>query len=465
MKKQGCHMTLVPIVLLATVIGLFPGVLRLHAIDFLPGPHNQLQIMNEHMRLLEKLELEKKELDIFLTSRTGSTYVPSSSVLVIQGNRVIYKKAVNTTFKKRYGVASFTKTFTALAVLQLADQGFLSLDDPVARFIPTNIESSDLSTQNITIRHLLTHTAGFSKTGGTTHQIDREHLYIPNQIHPAGYHFRYSNQGYNLISRIITRVTGLSLGDYITANILIPLEMYDSVADSTIHGAGGMQCTAEDLGNYITMLLNKGRYKNRQIISEKSFNEIFRESVGIPPVRNKEFRGIAWRVWTVNGQPYSLNHAALFRGTGGWMQLYPTLKVGYLFMTDTPDYDSVEFTVFYRSLKYRLMKYAGHFAFDELNPVDFVPTLPSHENLQWFAGTYVNNGNRQTIQITVVDDRHLLATNSRWNTRYLMSPTTAHTFVHIFPGQTEYGIAFDFVWKNNKIVGLAFRDGFYIRQD
>ncbi len=148
----------------------------------------------------------------------------------------------NTTFHW----ASITKTFTAIAILQLRDHGLLKLDDPVVKYVPELEAVHDPygPMGAITIRQLLTHSAGFRSAtwpwGGDKpwqpfeptrwSQLVAMMPYTEILFKP-GSRFSYSNLGFVFLGRIIERLSGDDYEVYIDKNILKPLGMYDSYFD------------------------------------------------------------------------------------------------------------------------------------------------------------------------------------------------------------------------------------------
>ncbi|HEY3703540.1 MAG TPA: serine hydrolase domain-containing protein [Terracidiphilus sp.] len=149
-----------------------------------------------------------------------------------------------------YNWASITKTLTAIAILQLRDRGRLSLDDPAVRYVPELREVHDAfgSVDDITIRHLLTHTAGFrnptwpwdcdeaSDCGWQPFeptkwsQVAAMMPYTHVAFKP-GTRWSYSNPGYVFLGQIIERLSGDDFEVYVTKNILMPLGMTQSYFD------------------------------------------------------------------------------------------------------------------------------------------------------------------------------------------------------------------------------------------
>lgn len=147
-----------------------------------------------------------------------------------------------------YHWASNTKPFTGIAIMQLRDRGLLKLDDPVTKYLPElrDVHNKFGSMDEITIRHLMTHSAGFR---GSTWPWDRGQDWEPFEpteysqlvamfpfteiLFKPGSKFSYSNPGIIFLGRIIEKLTGDDYEVYIDKNILKPLEMYQSYFDAT----------------------------------------------------------------------------------------------------------------------------------------------------------------------------------------------------------------------------------------
>jgi CubicO group peptidase (beta-lactamase class C family) len=149
-----------------------------------------------------------------------------------------------------YNWASITKTMTAIAILQLRDRGMLSLDDPAVKYVPELRQVHDAygPIDAITIRQLLTHSAGFrnptwpwdcdDSTNCDWQPFEPTHwtqvaamLPYTHIAFAPGSRWSYSNLGYVFLGQIIERLTGDDFEVYITKNILMPLEMHSSYFD------------------------------------------------------------------------------------------------------------------------------------------------------------------------------------------------------------------------------------------
>jgi CubicO group peptidase (beta-lactamase class C family) len=176
--------------------------------------------------------------------KMDSTVSPGCALSVIKDGKIIYERGygmadldhnVPITPSTVFHVASMSKQFTAASILLLAQQGKLSLDDPVRKYIP---ELPDYGTP-VTIRQLIHHTSGLRDQwdllglDGWRYSLDLitndDVLYaISHQKalnFPPGTKHLYSNTGYTLLGEVVKRVSGQSLREFTTANIFKPLEM------------------------------------------------------------------------------------------------------------------------------------------------------------------------------------------------------------------------------------------------
>lgn len=166
----------------------------------------------------------------------------SGVVLVARDGAPIYQKAVGladrehsraNTLDTRFSLASLTKMFTAVAVLQLVQAGKVRLDAPLGTYL-TDYPNQDVA-RKVTIHHLLTHTGGTGDTNGPEFAAHREQLRSPEDyvalfgnrppLFEPGSRWQYSNYGFVLLGRVIERVSGQSYYDYVTAHVFSPAGM------------------------------------------------------------------------------------------------------------------------------------------------------------------------------------------------------------------------------------------------
>jgi CubicO group peptidase (beta-lactamase class C family) len=134
-----------------------------------------------------------------------------------------------------FRIASMTKSFTAMAILKLRDEGKLSLDDPAERYVPElkGLKYPTSDSPRITVRHLLSHAEGFPEDNPWGDQQlavteDEFSAMLRRGIpfsNPPGLAYEYSNYGFAILGRIVSNVAQMPYRDYVAANILKPLGM------------------------------------------------------------------------------------------------------------------------------------------------------------------------------------------------------------------------------------------------
>lgn len=179
-----------------------------------------------------------------VVSSTYSSKEPGISVLVAKDRKAIYSKAfgksnleLNTPLETNsvFQIGSITKQFTAISILMLEEQGKLSVEDKIGKYIPEYAEIG----KDITIHHLLNHTSGIknrtpvgdkgfiSKTNMSPTEFIAYFKDEPLEFKP-GERFKYSNAGYILLGRIIEIVSGQPYSDFIEQNIFDKIGMKNS---------------------------------------------------------------------------------------------------------------------------------------------------------------------------------------------------------------------------------------------
>jgi CubicO group peptidase (beta-lactamase class C family) len=193
-----------------------------------------------------------------------------------------------------FRIASMTKSFTAMAILKLRDEGKLSLDDPAERYVPEmkGLAYPTKDSPRITIRHLLSHAEGFpednpwgdrqlARTDKEMSEMIRRGIPFSN---PPGLAYEYSNYGFAILGRIVSQVSGVPYRDYVVANIFRPLGMTSTalepasvpqdrlalgyrwednrwkdeplLPDGSFGPMGGMLTSIRDLSRYVGAFIN-----------------------------------------------------------------------------------------------------------------------------------------------------------------------------------------------------------------
>jgi D-alanyl-D-alanine carboxypeptidase len=190
----------------------------------------------------------KSRIDIAVNQVLSSTKVPSASIAIVKDGRIAYLQAygqarlsppMEATPQMQYSIGSISKQFTAAAVLLLAQEGKLTLDDPVSKYLPDLTRAGQ-----VTIRMLLSHTSGYQDywpedyvmtsmmTPTTAQHILDVWAKRPLDFDP-GTQWQYSNTNYVIAGRIVEQVSGMALIDLLKKRIFLPLGMenvYDADA-------------------------------------------------------------------------------------------------------------------------------------------------------------------------------------------------------------------------------------------
>ena len=282
--------------------------------------------------------------------------------------------------KSEFRIASMTKSFTAMSILKLRDEGKLKLDDPVYLYIP-EMKGQYLTSDGteVTIRNLLSHAAGFPEdnpwgdrqladTDDELVALIKKHISFSND---PGLAYEYSNLGFATLGYIIKKVSGKTYAQYITDNILKPLGMthtyfeYSKVpANELAHGyrwlneqwveqpmlhdgiygaMGGMITSMEDFGKYVAFHLSAWPPRN-----DKETGPIKRSSVREMqhpwnvPVLNTQYRygargcpivssyayGLGW-VKDCDGKVF-VGHSGGLPGFGSQWRIMPDYGIGII---------------------------------------------------------------------------------------------------------------------------------------
>ena len=211
---------------------------------------------------MEKIMQAFPIIDKIFKDYADSNHLPGVAYGLVADGKLVYKgnigytdieKKIPVTSSSLFRIASMSKSFASMAILKLRDEGKLNLDDPAYLYIPAlkNLKYPTVDAPHITVRHLMTHGAGFPEDNpwGDRQLADTDKdlmEFIGKQIsfsNPPGIAYEYSNLGFALLGKIITNVSGMQYQQYIKKNILEPLGMktttyeYADVApDKLAHG-------------------------------------------------------------------------------------------------------------------------------------------------------------------------------------------------------------------------------------
>jgi CubicO group peptidase (beta-lactamase class C family) len=263
--------------------------------------------------------------DLWVEQHIAHRGVPGLSIAVVSDQEIVWASGFGysdlatktpATPSTLYRIGSISKLFTSTAILQLRDAGKLRLDDPVSLHLPWfEVPNPFPHAPEITIRQLLTHTAGLSREADFPYWTDhvfptRKELAesVPQQdvINPPATTYHYSNLGMSLLGQIVSEVSDQPWADYVQEKILQPLGMSNSSTapdeemqqrlaaaymlpgpDGTrevmeyydagaIAPAGGIVSTVEDLGRFASLQFRSGPAGGEQILNGSTLREMQR---------------------------------------------------------------------------------------------------------------------------------------------------------------------------------------------
>jgi len=273
--------------------------------------------------------------------------IAGAELLVIRNGHIVWHRAVGWSDRERgttlernsiYRIRSMTKPFTGAAILMLAEEGRLELDDRVSSYLPSfdNDRSRD-----ITIREALTHGSGFEQSEFPAGYWESPDLRSAVDLigergppYPPGETFRYSDHNSATLGAIVAQVTGAPVEDFIQARILEPLGLRDTHTyfapdslwaprvnatygtpsdgrlvrywDPTMEqktpwfrASGGMYSTVYDYARWLAVWMNLGAFEGDRLLEEATVREAL--EAGYSPAY-----GMHWQLFSGSGDPSGL---------------------------------------------------------------------------------------------------------------------------------------------------------------
>lgn len=250
-------------------------------------------------------------------------------VVVIQkaGKNIFLKESEEFKLKTPGPIASSSKWLTTAMVMILVDEGKISLDDPVTKYIPV---FEKYMKGYITIRHCLSHTTGLDTEPAGILKIAQKSKFASLEeevnnfatkkqiVDNPGEAFAYGGIGINIAGRVIEVVTKKTFDRVMTEKLFRPMGMrtatFYNENGNAPNPSGGAVCSAFDYLNFMQMLLNKGTFNNKRILSEKSVQEML--TVQFPELKVRYTPELA------KGFKYAL---------GSWVQERDEAEKGFVF--------------------------------------------------------------------------------------------------------------------------------------
>ena len=350
------------------------GILLIFLISFVRKPLNAQPYSDSLSRSIDHF------FDSIVPLKLKQSHTPCLVVTVMNNDSILFEKGygyVNIQKnlppdpeKTVWRLASISKLVTATAVMQLVEQGRLDLDSDVNDYLKT-VKIPEKFGKPITLRNLLTHTAGFDdkyigKSFRTKDEVpslsDFIKKMLPARIYPPGKIFLYSNIGNALAALVVQNVSGQDFNDYCRQHIFLPLGMKETsfnldkqLAENLYQGyvyqnslfkpvpfdylgdypAGQLLSTADEFSRFMMCQLNNGVLDSVRILKAKTAKMMYSTQFSQNP-KLKGSIGFAFNIFDVYGNKV-ISHDGGYLGLAARMWLLPEKKTGLFMATNIMD--------------------------------------------------------------------------------------------------------------------------------
>lgn len=387
--------------------------------------------------LFHNEEVAKKQNDLahYIDRYRDRRFFPSFEAGVVVGDTLAWQHTCDTTVNETYPVASITKIFTALAVMQLEEQGLVDLDTPISHYLKgVSIARPELKSPKVTVRHLLSHSSGlpdvrhfrprtYSRADGL--YLNGRKFKLPAQVVPAGRHYRYSNHGFMLLGFLVEKNSGMPYKEYIQKNIYDPVGMTDAETSKNLTGAGGVKVSLQDMHRFAAMWLNEGRaVTGERVIKGKTLEKMLQLQLYIPYAEVKRYVGLGWRARRDADGVRTYFHIGGADYISAWLQVFPRHNCAVIYLGNPPEYTPA-LMAFLTAMQSKLAHLASAMVGADVPVHDFHPTMPTEEQEKTYLGIYKSPVTDVVTRIYRRNDRLYLSNRKE---RACLLPYTSHIY-------------------------------------
>lgn len=326
-------------------------------------------------------ETDFTAIDAYVTEQMDNLGIPGMALGIVQDGQIAHVQGFGVadssgsavTPQTPFYIGSVTKSFTALAVMQLVEEGKVDLDAPVQTYLPWFELADKDASSKITVRNLLNQTTGISTIDGNRFwdsQLGLEEtvrgLKTIQLTQPVGTTFQYSNINYSIAGLIVEKVSGQAYADYVTQHIFEPLDMHHSYASRALAQADGLAeghyymfgsvfefevvtgpaqlpfgfliASVEDMSQYAITQLNDGRYGKSSILSPQGIAELHTPAI---PTRGGQHYAMGWSVSPLDGMPIIWHNGDTGRNHSIIM-LMPERGLGFILLANASGFVQLE---------------------------------------------------------------------------------------------------------------------------
>ncbi len=320
-------------------------------------------------------KLDTDELDTYIEQEMSTSRIPGLALGIIKNGEIFYLQGYGSTGEGRkvtaetpFLIGSLSKSFTAVAAMQLVEEGKLELDNPVKKYLPWFTMQGEYDPGKITIRHLIVQTSGIPNMAGIDTMAEGSDLSLKQEVERLseetlasrpGSTYTYSNANYQILGLVIDEVSETGYSDHVRSKIFEPLEMKESYLSEKSGRESGMAIghvrwfgfpfatdvqyldnslaagfiisSAKDMSNYLLMQINEGSFKEKEILSEENMTELHKP--GSSPARKS---GYAMGLMVNSDDDTTIiHHDGANEGFNAAMAFSPEEQWGVVLLTNT----------------------------------------------------------------------------------------------------------------------------------
>jgi CubicO group peptidase (beta-lactamase class C family) len=394
--------------------------------------------------------MSETQIELFeqeIVNLMGEFKIPGLAVGIVKDGKPFYTKVFgarnlekNLPFTENtlFGIGSISKSFTALAIMQLIEKGKLNLQDSVDKYLNFKL---GISSNPIKICHILSHSSGLPELDGNVAAIARQlgridtiipissesdfflHLNGANSEifdKPEKYFF-YNNDMYTCAGLIVEKLTKMKFEEYIVKNILKPLNMNRSIYlkeefdkdndvltgylpsgekspfkptshpfDKLIYSPGGLLSSVKEMQNYIVMLIDEGKFNGLEIIKKSSIEEMWKPYIKSPYGVGDAWYGFGWVIEKDFLGQRLIHHGGNIATSTAFLAIIPNQKMGIIIGANCDASMIIEAIA---------RKFLGILLDKDIN--EAAPFFNVHKKLKVLIGKYKTYKEIETIEVSL----------------------------------------------------------------
>lgn len=301
------------------------------------------------------LDSLKNELESDLLNAMNKSITKGGYISILKNNHYLIEIGKTYDRETLLPVASISKSFTALAILKLVEDGKLNLKTYTHQILP-GFESVG---NDIRVKDLLHHNSGIPYEGQKSDfemKLENKSYQVPTPTTQVGKKYQYSNYNYRILGKIIEVISGKKPSEFIYDEILKPLELESIRFGDTYDCASGLYISPDNLLRYAGLYLKQGKFHGVGLLKKKSFKKIFSRPY---PGEKYNYYGLGWHVLVSEKEKkvVSLFHSGIGDFNFGQLRIFPGMNYIFFFQTEHTGLNRKEFNLLNQKIESRLLKY------------------------------------------------------------------------------------------------------------